>query len=550
MVREKKNRYEFLYRISQRKIEKNQENSMLLCSIEVLLSLFYFFNNISMSSKKCVNQRTLGTMWSNAPRGVKRFFEMEAGENEDLPRSNCRRLDDSDDDEEVDDSEDTDDRDFIAPEGTPSSDEEVVVVKKRRVVLESDDDEGVEETKHGETEPPASAVPPVTPVKKTTVDVIDSSTLRRFILITLDHVEQQEATLTLEEVASRVMSTFDVLHGVVAREEHKEGGYHYHCAVENTSASKNTAAKKMRSVFPYFKGRMTDVKFHKCFITPAAYVVKEDKELANVYVFPESFTKEDLRKMLDGKRSKTELCVEAMRDHVLAGLPNETLVSNAAVVPFMLRNVNSVLTVANMMRAAPSVDSRDTKTRIMDAAGGEAPSADVLDMLSSPQRHCLKELMKQLQGRVPRQRQLYCLGPSGTGKTFLFEQLARHTRCFVPCLENGDRMFAGYSDLKHDWIFINDFCDSVNFQMLSNILEGSTMMLNGYGQQLLKVRNVPVVITANELPLYPKLSDARRNALLNRLKVVNFSVEFDTAVEPPSFTEIARVLMKLAAEDA
>jgi hypothetical protein len=158
--------------------------------------------------------------------------------------------------------------------------------------------------------------------------------------------------------------------------------------------------------------------------------------------------------------------------------------------------------------------------------------------------------MKQLQGRVPRQRQLYCLGPSGTGKTFLFEQLARHTRCFVPCLENGDRMFAGYSDLKHDWIFINDFCDSVNFQMLSNILEGSTMMLNGYGQQLLKVRNVPVVITANELPLYPKLTDARRNALLNRLKVVNFSVEFDTAVEPPSFTELARVLMMLGAEDA
>jgi hypothetical protein len=488
-------------------------------------------------------------MWANAPRGVKRFFEMEAGEDDEMPRQNCRRLEESE--EEVDDSEDTDDRDFIAPEGTPSSDGEVVVVKKRRVLLDSDDDEdGHEERKHGETEPPAAAAPVEPPVLVRQGAVDTTSTLRRFFLITLDHVEQQEPSLTLEVAGKRVEAIFDCVSGVVAREDHKDGGYHYHCAVENSNASKNTATKYIRKAFPMFKGRMINVKFHKCFLTPAEYACKENKTLEDVFVFPESFTKEDLRSILDRKRTKTEMCVEAMREHVLAGKPNETLVSNAAVVPFMLRNVNSVLTVANMMRAAPLIDNRDTKTRITDAAGGEAPSADVLDMLSSPQRHCLKELMKQLQGRVPRQRQLYCLGPSGTGKTFLFEQLARHTRCFVPCLENGDRMFAGYSDLKHDWIFINDFCDSVNFQMLSNILEGSTMMLNGYGQQLLKVRNVPVVITANELPLYPKLTDARRNALLNRLKVVNFSVEFDTAVEPPSFTELARVLMMLGAEDA
>lgn len=350
--------------------------------------------------------------------------------------------------------------------------------------------------------------------------------LRRWVLVTLAHCETRD--ITIEQAAGRILGLFEVTKMCAATEDHADGGRHFHIAFENTNASRNTCTKLLRSSFKEFDGRQFDCRFHKCWVTMLQYVTKEDTEMRRCIFYGDGYGREAAIDDLRSRLSKTSAAVGAIREHVKSGGSIITLVNNDDVAPFMLRGASSVIKFAEMVQAVHNTESSQDAIRRVGAAGDAAACKA---SLSEAQFVALETFAKQLNGRCLREPQLYCLGPTGTGKTYMWELLASCTRCFIPCLENAERAFAGYQDESFDWILINDFHDNVKFQLLSNLCEGSSMRLNGYGGQVMKKKNIPIVFTANEQVNYKNLSKARVDALKNRLKVVEFQTTFNYGQE-------------------
>ena len=294
---------------------------------------------------------------------------------------------------------------------------------------------------------------------------ITDNTLRKFIRITLSHNEKDSRCLTRDAVHNRVSGLFTVVRAICAKESHEDGGHHYHYIFENTNASKNTATRKIRDCFPEWDQGHIDVKFHRGWGTMLKYATKEDPEWKQ-FIFG-NYNILDAEEELQATVSKTLNAVRIIRKHVANGGSVDTLALNDTIAPFMLRSAQSVIRFTECVQNA--MPQRNTLEIISQLSSGLS-SQDVdqfASALNQAQLDSLQNFVGQLQGRKPRQPQVYCLGPTHTGKSYLFQLLSQHTRCFIPCLENNDRAFSGYDDKLHDWIFINDFHDNIRFQLLS-----------------------------------------------------------------------------------
>ncbi|KAK2658354.1 hypothetical protein Ddye_004887 [Dipteronia dyeriana] len=107
---------------------------------------------------------------------------------------------------------------------------------------------------------------------------VSRATLRPYILLTLTHAEQEKRnSVTRKEIVERITEVFKCNAIVVAKEMHKEEGFHFHIGIESTNASRNNAARLLRNAFPEFDGAQCFAKFHKAWGTICAYVIKEDK---------------------------------------------------------------------------------------------------------------------------------------------------------------------------------------------------------------------------------------------------------------------------------
>ena len=356
---------------------------------------------------------------------------------------------------------------------------------------------------------------------------MSKSTLRKWQLVTLSHTETRG--VGLEECVQRIEALFTCEKVVGVEEGHSGGGKHYHIAIECSDASKHTATKKIRGAFPEFEGMQCNVRAHKAFTTMLVYITKEanNADLSKA-VFGGEYTRDEALAELRAKRGKKVNAVCAVRKHIKAGGTIAGLTENDEIAPFMITSCSSVIRFAECVSEAAGVTSTLEKIKSL-AEGGSVELAE--QRLMQTQIDALEVFVSQLQGRKPRDPQLYLVGPTGTGKTYVFQLLAEHTSCFIPCLENNDRAFAGYSDEKYDWMLLNDFHDNVKFQTLSNLCEGISMTLNGYGMQKTKRKNIPLVFTANSLPRYKNLDENRREALLDRLEVVECNEKMPRTAE-------------------
>lgn len=76
-----------------------------------------------------------------------------------------------------------------------------------------------------------------------------NSSVRRFLLLTLNHAERRENVNT-DEIIRRLWGLF-VFHCIVlAKELHKADGYHFHVGILNSSAQRYSLVKKVRRAFP------------------------------------------------------------------------------------------------------------------------------------------------------------------------------------------------------------------------------------------------------------------------------------------------------------
>ena len=82
--------------------------------------------------------------------------------------------------------------------------------------------------------------------------MINKNTARRYILITLCPADRRYVSRKM--ILRRVRATLECGAIVVAKEDHKEGGYHYHVAVLTSNASRNTATRIIRDAFEEWEG--------------------------------------------------------------------------------------------------------------------------------------------------------------------------------------------------------------------------------------------------------------------------------------------------------
>ncbi len=99
-------------------------------------------------------------------------------------------------------------------------------------------------------------------------------------------------------VVSKCKSLFNCESLIVAKELHKEKGYHYHVGIYNDTASRYTAVNKLRESFPEFSGRQLNVSFHKSWATICEYIFKQDQD---PYCW--GSTKEQCRERLHRKKT-------------------------------------------------------------------------------------------------------------------------------------------------------------------------------------------------------------------------------------------------------
>lgn len=110
-----------------------------------------------------------------------------------------------------------------------------------------------------------------------TTDTKINSNLRRYILFTLSRADKgKRTTIDKGMIVQRIRTCFQCVTILVAKEEHKGEGYHFHVGVLNTCAKRESAPKKLRMAFPEFEGAQIKVTFHKAWPTVCQYVLKED----------------------------------------------------------------------------------------------------------------------------------------------------------------------------------------------------------------------------------------------------------------------------------
>jgi hypothetical protein len=344
---------------------------------------------------------------------------------------------------------------------------------------------------------------------------------RRWVLLTLDHVEKDGREMSFDEAVRRVCDVFSVARYVAAREDHSAGGYHYHLALELNDFSRKNGTRKMRSAFPEYDGRAVNCSIHRGWNTMNIYVLKDLEKSPADYFQAGGADGYDLGMAVEEKKAKKNKKARATAAVRAAAKTNRSfasLVEDDDVASHMMTNFNAAQSFYNL--CAAHYNDKTSKEMLMEKAleyQGEVPEG----LFTAEQEASLDCWMQQLfEGRRSRMPQLYNYGASGTGKSYLFHILASMTRCFMPCLENGERAFAGYSDEQHDWIFIDEFHDNLKFSVFSQILAGDPMQINCYGFQRMKTKNVPVIVTANEMPSYKNLAASRVHALQTRLAFV------------------------------
>lgn len=121
------------------------------------------------------------------------------------------------------------------------------------------------------------------------------------------------------------------------------------------------------------------------------------------------------------------------------------------------------------------------------------------------------------------QKQLYVHGPTMHGKTTLVNQLRMCLRTyFVP---TGEDFYDHYDDSRYDLIVIDEFKSQKTIQWMNMFLDGSVMPLKQKGKQVVKEKNLPVIVLSNYSlrDAYHRCEDTRLETLERRFEIVELT---------------------------
>ncbi len=139
----------------------------------------------------------------------------------------------------------------------------------------------------------------------------------------------------------------------------------------------------------------------------------------------------------------------------------------------------------------------------------------------------VNEVGQWLNGNIMKERefkkkQLWVHGPPGVGKTSMIRYLKKFLSVYDFPMD--EEFYDGYSD-EHDLVVLDEFVGQKQIAFLNKFLEGDEMALRIKGAQIVKQKNMPVIILSNFSPkdCYRKVTEERLAPLLARLQVVEWN---------------------------
>lgn len=261
---------------------------------------------------------------------------------------------------------------------------------------------------------------------------------------------------------------YDVEWIVVAREKHKDGSNHLHCAINLNTKLHTRNPHKLDCI----GGKHGNYQVMRNPSKVLAYIIKDGDYVEH------GITVEDYLNCIKSKTS-TKSCVVATKilqrdwamEDVLAEYPGFFMMNK--------RKIEDFYSYVVLM--------------------SEEKQVDWYGIRSKSQTKVEKRIEKWINKNVRevrefKQRQLYIYGPPNTGKTSLINLLEKSLHIYYMPVED---FYDHYEDGIYDMVVLDEFKGQKSITFLNKWLQGGPCPIRKKGSQAVKMHNVPMIILSN-----------------------------------------------------
>lgn len=298
----------------------------------------------------------------------------------------------------------------------------------------------------------------------------------------------------LEQLLDKLSGGLRPVYCVVAQEKHDDGSPHIHALVVYPSV------RRIRSC------RAFDWDGYHANIQPARSIADVDGYVRKGGDFCDYGTRPPPDSQPNRRSGRAEVLSTAIR----GGASIQTLLQDHS--GFLLLNLQKVRTFKSYVDAQPK--DKEPWPELVD---------DITYVVPSNDNNRFVKLWLWSNIRKPRafkQRQLWLHGGPDLGKTSLVNYLERFLRIYYFPLEE---TFHDLYDDDYDLIVLDEFNAQVTIAQLNKWLDGQRFNIRIKGGQMMKTKNIPVLILSNHSPAECyRNSNARVvfDALLTRISVI------------------------------
>jgi hypothetical protein len=282
-------------------------------------------------------------------------------------------------------------------------------------------------------------------------------------------------------------------HVVVCQENHKTGDKHLH-VLAKLKEKVNFKNPRWADVFTGKHGRYEGVRSHA---KTLKYVVKE----GNFVHY--GISEEEIHKIIDGGLSvKWATAWKYLKEG--KSIAEICDLQPQLYVPYIQKLRVAQLEACNLgALVSSSMSVRSETTKAMQIAGW---------------LNLWFEADCRVKSNPLRTKQLWLWGPHGVGKSTFAAALQERVRTFLP--EPFEDFYDGFSS-TFDLILYDEFTGRTPVTRMNTLADGHRTKLRQKGSQVIKTRNIPLIVLSNYPPeeIYP--DDRSRTAMISRFLIVH-----------------------------
>lgn len=264
---------------------------------------------------------------------------------------------------------------------------------------------------------------------------------------------------------------------VVSQEKHEDGAFHLHVALW----LKKRYQTRRANCLDFVGGKHGNYQAMKDVVKCVTYVIKDGHYVAFGI---------DPRIYVAQRKKHVSVAFGTMAELVRAGVSLPDL--SAQHPGFMLQHLSKVQAYAAFQEAC-------VQPMVLDWPPDMTVAQTTL--LNVPELLIYTWITTQVQGTPVRPfgtPQLMVIGPTGIGKTTLLMHLSKLLRIYwVPM---GESFYDGYRDEAYDIIVFDEYRSQKTIQFMNSFVQGSPMTLRVKGGQVMKRKNLPVIVLSNYEP--------------------------------------------------